>query len=135
MDLSFSSTLSWLASDASVAWGVHKTKRVALANERDFQSEATVDVDVDVGPYLDVLVHPDQRLFQGVKAGRVEHFSLDPGGVRTPGHEEQLLLLARLGGPLALVVVLEVEQAVAALALASLGQVVEELDERPEGPL
>lgn len=74
-------------------------------------------------------MHADQRLFQGVEARRVQHFPLDPGGVRTPRHKEKLLLLAGLGGALALVVVLEVEQAVAALALASLGQVVEELRE------
>ena len=39
----------------------------------------------------------------------------------TPRHEEEFLLLAGLGGALALVVVLKVEQAVAALALTSLG--------------
>ncbi len=61
----------------------------------------------------------DKSFFECVEARRVQHLLLDPGGVWTPRHEEELLLLARLGRALALVVVLEVEQAVAALALAT----------------
>ena len=61
----------------------------------------------------------DKSFLERVKARRVQHLLLDPGGIRTPRHKEELLLLARLGRALALVVVLEVEQAVAALTLTA----------------
>jgi len=76
---------------------------------------------------LNVLLYPDECFFEGVETGGVEHFLLDFGGVRTPRHEEQFLLLALLGGALALVCVFKVVEAVPALGLSALGQVVEEV--------
>ena len=84
-----------------------------------------------------------QGLFQCLKRAGVQHFLLDFGRVRAPGHQEQLLLLGALCCPLrerntltfdtladshlALVLVLEVVQPVATLALPGRLQVGEEL--------
>ena len=57
-------------------------------------------------------MHSNQGLLEGVEGGRVQHLLLDLGTVRAPGHQEELLLLARLGGSLALVLVLVVIQSV-----------------------
>jgi len=77
---------------------------------------------------LDVLLHTDKALLQGVERRRVEHLLLDLGSVRTPGHQEQLLLLGGLARPLALVRVLEVEDSVSALPRAPRLQVGHEVD-------
>jgi hypothetical protein len=45
---------------------------------------------------LNELLDSHEALFQGIKGGGVEHLLLDLGRVRTPGHQEQLLLLAGL---------------------------------------
>ena len=63
-------------------------------------------------PHLYVLLDAHEALFQDIEGGSVEHLLLNLGGVRAPGHQEQLLLLACLGGALALVGVLEVKDAV-----------------------
>ena len=84
-----------------------------------------------------------QGLFQRLKRAGVQHFLLDFGRVWAPGHQEQLLLLGALCCPLrerntltfdtltdshlALVLVLEVVQPVATLALPGRLQVGEEL--------
>ena len=57
-------------------------------------------------------MHSNQGLLEGVEGGRVQHLLLDLGTVRAPGHQEELLLLARLGGALALVLVLEIVQTI-----------------------
>ena len=53
-----------------------------------------------------------QGLFQRLKRAGVQHFLLDFGRVWAPGHQEQLLLLGRVGGALALVLVLEIVQTI-----------------------
>jgi hypothetical protein len=63
---------------------------------------------------LNELLDSHEAFFQGIKGGGVEHLLLDLGRVRTPGHQEQLLLLAGLWGALALVGVLKIEHAVPA---------------------
>merc|ERR1712083_171463 len=73
---------------------------------------------------LDKFMHANQGLLEGVEGGG-EHLLLDLGAVRAPGHQEELLLLARLGGSLALVLVLVVIQSVPALSIATLLQVVQ----------
>ena len=62
--------------------------------------------------YLYVLLDAHEALFERIKGGGVEHLLLDLGRVRTPGHQEQLLLLAGLGGALALVRVLKIKHPV-----------------------
>ena len=57
-------------------------------------------------------MHSNQGLLEGVEGGRVQHLLLDLGTVRAPGHQEELLLLARLGGALTLVLVLVVVEAI-----------------------
>ena len=57
-------------------------------------------------------MHSNQGLLEGVEGGRVQHLLLDLGTVRAPGHQEELLLLAGLGGSLALVLILVVVQPV-----------------------
>ena len=58
------------------------------------------------------LMHAEEGPLEGVEGGRVEHLLLDLGRIRTPGHQEQLLLLAGLGGALALVRVLKIKHPV-----------------------
>jgi len=65
-------------------------------------------------------MHSNQGLLEGVEGGRVQHLLLDLGTVRAPGHQEELLLLARLGGALTLVLVLVVVEAIPALSVTSL---------------
>ena len=57
-------------------------------------------------------MHSNQGLLEGVEGGRVQHLLLDLCTVRAPGHQEELLLLARLGGALTLVLVLVVVEAI-----------------------
>lgn len=76
--------------------------------------------------HLYVLLYANQALFEGVEAGGVEHLLLDLGRVRTPGHEKELLLLGFLGGALALVLVLEVEESVATVVRAAARQIGQE---------
>merc|ERR1719189_1445572 len=76
---------------------------------------------------LDEFVDSNQGLFQCPKRAGVQHFLLDFGRVRAPGHQEQLLLLGALCCPLTLVLVLEVVQTVAALSLPGRLEVSQEL--------
>ena len=73
-----------------------------------------------------VFLYANQTLLESVEAGGVEHFLFDPGSVWTPGHEEELFLFGLLRGALALVVVLEVEETVAAVLGAAARQVTQE---------
>ena len=57
-------------------------------------------------------MHANQGFLEGIKGGGVQHLLLDLCTVRAPGHQEELLLLARLGRSLALVLVLVVIQPV-----------------------
>ena len=62
--------------------------------------------------YLYVLLYPNQALLQSIKAGGIQHLFLNLGSVRTPGHQEQLLLLGGLTGSLALMGVLKIKNSV-----------------------
>jgi len=76
---------------------------------------------------LDVLVNSNQRLLQSLEGACVQHFLLDLSRVRTPGHQEQLLLLGALSCALALVLIFKVVQSVSTLAISTTLQVVQEV--------
>ena len=80
---------------------------------------------------LDVFVNSDQGLLQGVEGWRIQHFLLDFGAktkcrlewvfnlslhcespVWAPGHQEEFLLLGRIRGSLALMLVFKIVQSV-----------------------
>ncbi len=64
--------------------------------ENFFRIFGIVSLQCVVKADLNKLLDSYEALFQGIKGGGVEHLLLDLGRVRTPGHQEQLLLLAGL---------------------------------------
>jgi hypothetical protein len=77
--------------------------------------------------YLYVLLYSHETFFECVETRGVEHLLLDASGIRTPRHEQELLLARLLRRPLTLVVVLKVIKAIAAVLRPTGHEIAQEL--------
>lgn len=113
VDLNFSSTLSLLASAASVAFKKREIVAKIMTKYHFFQT------------YLNVFVDSNEGLFECIEARRVQHLLFDACRIRAPRHEEELLLFGHLCRSLALVLIFEIVETVATFAFAGLHQIVQ----------